>query len=89
MVAKAPASVARRLSLQTTSFRGSPGGEDAAVNECRTRLKEVPRSASVVQQQRWLAWGMAPLVDYAVSAYTLNALTILDDAEFGTESTIF
>ena len=72
----APATVARRLSLLVTSWRGSlTGDEKRLVEDVRARLNELPKKATVAQQQQWLCWGFSLVVDYEVAAFGLNGLT--------------
>ena len=79
---RAPATVARRLALHTTSLGGIPGDEETCVDECRSRLKGLPRKATTEQQQGWLAWGLVPVVEYVLAVFTLNALTAMRDRDF-------
>ena len=80
----APPSVARRIVLLVTSWRGTPtGGEDAIVTAVRTRLKSAPANADVSELQIWLAYDFGPLVDYALACFTLNSLSSWSDELFG------
>ena len=80
----APPSVARRIVLLVTSWRGTPtGSEDAVVTAVRTRLKNAPAKAEVSELQIWLAYGFGPLVDYALACFTLNGLASWSDDLYG------
>ena len=73
-----------RLSLLVTSWRGNPtGDEESLVEDVRARLNELPKKATVAQQQHWFCWGFSLIVDYAVAAFSLNVLTALTNTDFG------
>ena len=80
----APVEVSRRLALLTTSLRGSPtGGESTLVEDTRTRLGGLPKKATNAEMQRWLAWGLVPLIEYLAKAFTVNDIGSLSDGEYG------
>ena len=79
----APDNVSRRLSLLVTSLRGVPtGGEPALVDAVRSRLGGLPKKATAAEQQKWLAWGLALVVDYTSKAFTANDLSLLSDSDY-------
>lgn len=78
------ASVARRIALLVTSWRGTPtGGERAVIDSVRSRLRKAPKKGDVSELQIWLAYGFRPLVDHAIASFTVNTLRTLTDETFG------
>ena len=80
----APDKVSRRLSFLVTSLRGTPTGEEPTlVDAVRTRLGGLPKKATAADQQKWLAWGLALIVEYTSKAFTANDLSLLTDVQYG------
>ena len=80
----APATVSRRLALFVTSLGGRPTGKEGPlVDEVRRCLSDLPKKATAADQQRWLAWGNASLIDYMLESFGTNNVTALSDSEFG------